>query len=312
MAIWTDGFRTPITSGRREINAGDNINLLEWNSSNANSCEGDSFNTVGATAGSIGAPNSSLIINPGQTKIFGIRCRNSAGIWSSWRLVELYKRSVPPPLPNAAPDAPIIRGADMSTAAPVSGINGIPQSFTVNATDPDGDNIRYQLDWDNNGSIDQSIPGTGYVASALPQSTNYTWLTGSYTFKVRVQDDKGNYSVWTNHTITIADPAPLPPVPPLLWFEADARLVRSGEQVAFRARIIANYAMACVTYGADGGTINFNHNANPNVVTYSYNTAALFATRIIKITCTPNIPGFTMPSVSEEIRINVVPRIEEV
>lgn len=312
LAIWTDGFMTPITSGRREINVADNINLLEWTSSNAVSCEGDSFNTAGASAGSIGAGNPSLIINSDQTKIFAIRCKNSAGVWSAWRLVELYKKSTPYPLPNTAPDAPDIRGADMSTAAPLFGINGIPLLFTIKATDPDGDNIRYQLDWDNNGSIDQLIPGTGYVASALPQSTNYTWMTGSYTFKVRAQDDKGNYSLWTSHTINVSAPAIIPPVPPLVWLEADATLVRSGGVMAFRAKVIADYAMPCVVYGVSSGTVNFNHNANPNVVTYSYATEALFSTRIIKIICTPNIPGFTTPSVSDEIRINVVPSMEEV
>ena len=226
--------------------------------------------------------------------------------------MRIEKNNNPPTPSNSAPDAPVIRGADMSTNAPTFGITGMPVLFTVQATDPDGDDIRYQIDWDNSGSVDLLIPASGYVNSAVPQSTNYTWSAGIYTFKVRAGDDNGHYSLWTSHTITILDPIPPPPAPPLLWLEADSTLIRSGETTAFRAKIIADYIMHCVVYGASGGVKNFNHSASPNQVTYSYTTDALFAAQVLKVICTPNVPSYPMPSVSDEIRINVVPIVQEI
>ncbi len=311
LEIWTDGFVTPITSGVRIIDSGDNINRLEWSSSDAVSCEGDGFDTLGLTEGLIISGNPSLIINSGQTKDFGIRCLNSSGVWSPWRFVEIIKNNVPPVPLNTAPNAPVIRGVDISTIASATGITGNAIPFTLKAIDPDGDNILYQVDWDNNGSVDQLIPGAGYVASDVPQSTNHTWVAGNYTFSVRAVDDIGNNSVWISHSITISDPAMMPPMLPVLWLEADRNLVRSGETISFRAKIIADYTMPCVIYGSNGGTINFNHLASPVVVTYSYTTNALFAAQVVKIICTPHVPGFPMPSVSDQIRINVVPQVQE-
>ena len=101
---------------------------------------------------------------------------------------------------NQSPDAPAITG-------PTSGTPNSAHSFNFQAADPDGDQVRYGIDWDENGSIDQWAPATGYVNSNTSQSRNRTWNTeGSYTFQARTLDSNGAMSGWTKHTINIATP----------------------------------------------------------------------------------------------------------
>ena len=101
--------------------------------------------------------------------------------------------------PNQAPNAPIV------TPNPASGATGTSLSFTISATDPENDQVRYGIDWDNNGTIDQWVPGTGYVASGTSQPASRTWANaGSYTFKVLAQDSNGSNSSWTSVPVTVS------------------------------------------------------------------------------------------------------------
>lgn len=107
---------------------------------------------------------------------------------------------------NTAPQNITVNG-------PTSGNPNTSYSFNLTATDPEGDTLRYGIDWNNDGAIDQWVPGSGYVASGTTQTASYTWTTpGTYTFQVLAQDSKGGQSGWVSHTIVIANPAP--PVDP--------------------------------------------------------------------------------------------------
>jgi hypothetical protein len=109
---------------------------------------------------------------------------------------------------NAVPTIPDIKSsADMTVPAFVSGTTGSPITFYFRSTDPDNDTIRYGIDWNNNNSVDQWVPSSGYVNSGTSQSVNHPWPTaGTYTFKVMAQDNKVGDSGWQSHTITISDP----------------------------------------------------------------------------------------------------------
>jgi hypothetical protein len=108
-----------------------------------------------------------------------------------------YNLSVAPP-GNNAPNAPTISG-------PTTGNPNTSYSFNLTATDPEGDTLRYGIDWNNDGAIDQWVPGSGYVASGTTQTASYTWTTpGTYTFQVLAQDSNGSQTGWVSHTITIA------------------------------------------------------------------------------------------------------------
>ncbi|MCD5381255.1 MAG: hypothetical protein LR008_01635, partial [Candidatus Pacebacteria bacterium] len=98
---------------------------------------------------------------------------------------------------NSAPDAPTITG-------PSTGLTSIADTFSFTATDPDGDNIRYEIDWDNNSTVDET---TSYAPSGSTDSSSRAWSTiGNHTFQVRTADDQGGVSGWSNHTINLSVP----------------------------------------------------------------------------------------------------------
>lgn len=100
------------------------------------------------------------------------------------------------------PNPPTITG-------PTTGVPNTTYSYNFVATDPDGDTIRYRIDWDNNGTVDQSVPGSGYTPSGTTLGASRTWSAqGSYTFQARTQDDDGNESSWRSYTVLIGSGTP--------------------------------------------------------------------------------------------------------
>lgn len=128
---------------------------------------------------------------------------------------------------NHAPNAPVITG-------PTFGAPDTNYSFSFRADDPDGDKIRYRIDWDNNGSADQILPASGHVNSNTLLDAFRSWTgspaegdeTGdlrreeqrlggvpeSYTFRAKTQDIHGALSGWASHTIVIGNGEDEPPV----------------------------------------------------------------------------------------------------
>jgi hypothetical protein len=99
---------------------------------------------------------------------------------------------------NNAPNAPSISG-------PVNGNAGTAYNFNIQGSDPDGDTVRYGIDVDNNGTVDQWQPFSGHVASNTVRVYSRSWgSAGTYTFQALTQDFNGAQSGWTSHTITIA------------------------------------------------------------------------------------------------------------
>ena len=96
---------------------------------------------------------------------------------------------------NQPPSAPSLTG-------PTTGSTSVSYPYNTQASDPDGDTVRYGIDWDNNNTVDE---WTTYVASNTSVSTNHSWATaGSYTFKALAQDSNGASSGWsTPLTMTI-------------------------------------------------------------------------------------------------------------
>lgn len=104
---------------------------------------------------------------------------------------------------NNPPNAPTITG-------PTSGYISTSYTYTFRASDPNSNSVRYHIDWDNNGTTDQTLPASGYVTSNTQQSTTRSWGSPSTnTFKARTQDSPGGaQSGWTTYVVTISNPTP--------------------------------------------------------------------------------------------------------
>jgi hypothetical protein len=76
---------------------------------------------------------------------------------------------------------------------------GTPHSITMSATDPADDGLRYAVDWDANGVVDQYVPGFGFVPSGSTQTATRTYaISGSKTVKVLARDSNGLTSGWAS------------------------------------------------------------------------------------------------------------------
>lgn len=97
---------------------------------------------------------------------------------------------------NAAPTTAI--------AAPATGVRGQTRTFVLTATDPSAAdqaaNFTFQIDWDGNGSVDQTVIGASGI------SVDHVFATSNtYNVKVRATDKDSGVGSFTTKSITILD-----------------------------------------------------------------------------------------------------------
>ncbi len=179
---------------------------------------------------------------------------------------------------NAPPNPPTIVG-------PVNGDTSTSYPFTFTATDPNGDQIQYDVDWNNDGTSEVT---SLLVNSGVGIVGNRSWpAPGTYTFQVRARDVAGLVSGWTQHTITLALSGPTTAnleasINGGGWNSTD-QTVNSSDTVALRWN--STNASSCTGSGSGFNTAN-NTTGSDNVDTPSNNTSIVFT-----VTCTG--PGGT-------------------
>jgi len=93
---------------------------------------------------------------------------------------------------NVQPSAPTITG-------PNNGKPGQTLTYTFNAVDPDGDNVRFIIDW-GDGNVDTS----DFVASGTDKSVSHIWdAEDTFYITVRAEDTFGNIGGQAIKQITI-------------------------------------------------------------------------------------------------------------
>lgn len=108
-------------------------------------------------------------------------------------------RVIAAPTSSSTPTTPTI------TSSGGACVTGTAHSITMRATDPEGDTVRYLIDWDNDGSADQIVPASGYVSSGTSQNASRTFGTaGAKTVRVRAQDSTGTISPWGSLSFSCA------------------------------------------------------------------------------------------------------------
>lgn len=110
-------------------------------------------------------------------------------------------------VPNHTPTAPTVTIAAPSGTTVAGGacVAGTPYTLAFVSTDPQGKQLRYGIDWDNRGGIDQWVPASGYVHSGVPQTASRTFaVAGAKTVRVLAENSEGLPSGWTTITFTCA------------------------------------------------------------------------------------------------------------
>ena len=201
---------------------------------------------------------------------------------------------------NQNPNAPSI--THPSGSAPYN----TNTTFTITGTDPDGDNVFYEIDWNNDGIFDAT---SATVPSGSGVSAVRSWTaTGPQTFQARTVDTAGARSGWTSHVITIQ----LPPAATALieaqingggWTTSD-QTVNPGDSVTMRWN--SSNATTCTGTGAGFATGN-NISGTDGVTTPAPNTASTFSVNCTGpggassdsiIITSRQLPNFTTPLIT--------------
>ena len=119
-----------------------------------------------------------------------VKAKDKWGCISQWSEIKLF-----PIVENTPPNIPTIDG-------PSNGRKGVPYDFTIVTTDPDGQDVYYDIFWGNAGSGD-----VGPFPSGEEQVFEHTWASyGRYTIKVKAIDATGEVGEYGEFTIKIGLP----------------------------------------------------------------------------------------------------------
>ncbi|QSH39387.1 hypothetical protein JXR01_00005 [Candidatus Kaiserbacteria bacterium] len=81
---------------------------------------------------------------------------------------------------------------------------GEVSSILMAATDPQGDQIRYLVDWNADGVVDEYVPASGYIDSGTPTLASRTFTTeGTKLVRFRAEDPQGSISAWSSDVVFV-------------------------------------------------------------------------------------------------------------
>jgi bacillopeptidase F len=109
-----------------------------------------------------------------------------------WGMVDAYEAVLLAIPSNEPPDAPVING-------PTNGNAGTSYNYTFNSIDPDGDDVRYHIDWG-----DTTSNTTMFSPSGTNVTVSHTWtLEGTYIIKAKAEDEFGLIGPEATKTVTM-------------------------------------------------------------------------------------------------------------
>jgi len=94
---------------------------------------------------------------------------------------------------NSPPNKPTISG-------PSEGKTGTSYDYTFTSTDPEGDDVSYNILWGDGGTT----TWTSYQASGTSYTGSHTWASqGTYTIEAQTKDTEGGKSGWASKPVTM-------------------------------------------------------------------------------------------------------------
>lgn len=196
-----------------------------------------------------------------------------------------------------------------SITGPTTGEPATSYTFTFQATDDNSDTIHYEIDWDNNGTSDQTLP-TGFISSGTSQNQANNWAApGVKIFQARTVDSNGATSPWSTHTITISCAAGT-------YWGGGACLTPTGGisstnpnpivGEAFDMSIISSSAAICqIDRQLDGGPWTLNWDTKVPPYTWNGLTEVTSGTVVYRLTCYENIDKSGVQSAQSTVTLTV-------
>lgn len=96
---------------------------------------------------------------------------------------------------------------------------------------------------------------------------------------------------------------------PVIDMDASSELIRSGSMAQLSIEVDSGYALTC-TLSDGGAPYVFAHSGTPSLVVYPRTTKVLTSAQIVTITCVSD--AFPTVQTTDEVRINVLPTIQEI
>jgi hypothetical protein len=166
-------------------------------------------------------------------------------------LISLFSFSGVPKAEAAAPNAPAI------TPNALNGLTYVSYPFNFQATDPDGNQIRYVIDWNNDGVDDETVPSSfvnsGTTVTASNPSTLWT-VAGSYRFRVRTIDSTGQSSANSTGFVTVVNA----PTVDLKVDYLDGPVTFGGAPYSYTLSWTNTNSTSCTASGSWSGSKNLN------------------------------------------------------
>ncbi len=171
----------------------------------------------------------------GTSVSYGANAYDKAGnrAWTGYKSVRISRTNNPPNMPRLS--------------GLTSGYIGTSYSYSTSAEDPDGDDIKYTVDWG-----DDTTSETEFMYSGETASLSHDWAEpGEYHIRVKATDDKGASSGWSESLMVIARAAEL--IPPTAIISATPVEINEGESVSFSAEASGDQDGYIVSYYWDFG-----------------------------------------------------------
>lgn len=132
------------------------------------------------------------------------------GWWDNANMYDFVLYGDPAQGMNLPPSTPF------QPTGPVTGLTGIPYSYSTTGVDPSGDLLKYGWDWDGDSVVDQWDDNNGnYYPPNMPISTSHTWNTaGTYQVQVMAEDIYGGQSGFSLPLTVIINPGNVAPLQP--------------------------------------------------------------------------------------------------
>ncbi|OGG59395.1 hypothetical protein A3C89_02755 [Candidatus Kaiserbacteria bacterium RIFCSPHIGHO2_02_FULL_50_50] len=189
--------------------------------------------------------------------------------------------------PNQPPTTPVVTSSQCGASI----VEGTSVNLSMRATDPNNDQLRYQIAWLGGGVVNENVPASGYVPSGTEGKASRVFDTaGTYPIQTRAQDNRGGVSAWSNCTVTVTAapvaPTPSASVPPTVTLTASVdndsfteanRTIDVGDVV--RLQWDGEDADTCTSSDfTTGGAVD---GIDPNVVEPTLGTSKVYT-----VTCT--------------------------